>query len=55
MTWQCKYLVDDTCKLRNTKCIPGDKGCILRRKYTFPFMDDPAKPKKLRIKKGTPK
>ncbi|NLB63076.1 MAG: hypothetical protein GX801_03085 [Fibrobacter sp.] len=49
MAWQCKYLVDDSCKLRNTKCIPGDKGCILRQKYSFPFMDEkpntPAKTK----------
>lgn len=29
MSFECKYYLNGHCVLRNKKCVPGDKGCVL--------------------------
>lgn len=29
MSFECKYYLNGHCELRNKKCVPGEKGCVL--------------------------
>ncbi len=33
MSWSCPHLINDTCDLNNTHCVPTKGQCILRGKY----------------------
>ncbi len=36
MGWSCQHDVDGYCKLLKTACVPGIKGCILKKsEYIF--------------------
>ena len=37
MSWECKYKSGSHCHKLNTKCDPGQKGCVLHGRVYFPF------------------
>jgi hypothetical protein len=39
MSWECKYLRETFCDKRKKECCPGDAGCVLYGKYTFPLRE----------------
>jgi hypothetical protein len=46
MSWECKYLWKEECQKLNRECEPGQKGCVLKGKYDFPFKEENNKKKK---------
>lgn len=41
MSFDCQFKVQDGfCRRINRQCNPGEKGCILYGRFTFPFRDE---------------
>ena len=40
MSWECRYFYNGFCRKRDKECIPGEPGCILYGKYSFPLKED---------------
>ena len=39
MSWECRYLRGTFCDKRKQECNPGEPGCVLRGRVSFPLKD----------------
>ena len=39
MSWECRYLRETFCDKRKQECNPGEPGCVLRGRVSFPLKD----------------
>ena len=46
MSWECRYLRETFCDKRKKECDPGEPGCVLRGRVSFPLKETGAKQKK---------
>ena len=45
MSYECKNLEGTFCKKRNKECDPGEPGCVLVGRVSFPLKEKPKKKK----------
>lgn len=47
MSYECRHLRGTFCDKRKKECDPGEPGCVLRGRVSFPLKEEAAKQKKL--------
>ena len=43
MSYECRYLRGTFCDKRKRECDPGEPGCVLRGRVSFPLKEDSSK------------
>ena len=46
MSWECRYLRETFCDKRKKECDPGEPGCVLRGRVSFPLKEPAPRAKK---------
>ena len=46
MSYECRFLRGTFCDKRKRECDPGEPGCVLRGRVSFPLKEAAAKQKK---------